>query len=383
MGELMVESTKYNTFFDIGIQEDPTKEFAQMRCYIYGNKKKKRVINNEIVKKYFNNIELSDEEKSRLTKILDGSIYSDRRNLYEHCKLCSNDFERKDLIEYSKKYKYWSLCIPTFPYFPGGLMVYLKDRKYLKIENVQDLPDNMFEELLLIEKDVYELLRNRVFGNGIVGINMLFNQLTKSELCIHGHLEPIFKNIDDLDLGCVYVKNRPFDKFTHIINTNIDSDQILKIPEGIKIPISTENIRTAKEILKKYENIISYYFNKGKKLRTKELKIVDENDKMLYERMTPAATNFVYLTYYNDKYMLSSVPELTLDFVEMDKITDDPSDLFALSINRNYSNRDNVFMRNYSPLVRPSIKVYKPNENNQKILTLNKNIYREMSDDFI
>ena len=45
----MVESTKYNTFFDIGIQEDPTKKFAQMRCYIYGNKKKKRVINNEIV----------------------------------------------------------------------------------------------------------------------------------------------------------------------------------------------------------------------------------------------------------------------------------------------------------------------------------------------
>lgn len=35
----MVESTKYNTFFDIGIQEDPSKEFAQMRCYIYGNKK--------------------------------------------------------------------------------------------------------------------------------------------------------------------------------------------------------------------------------------------------------------------------------------------------------------------------------------------------------
>ena len=40
-------------------------------------------------------------------------------------------------------------------------------------------------------------------------------------------------------------------------------------------------------------------------------------------------------------------------------------------------------MRNYSPLVRPSIKVYNPNENNQKILTLNKKIYRGMSNDFI
>lgn len=40
----MVENTKYNTFFDIGIQEDPAKEFAQIRCYIYSNKKKKRNI---------------------------------------------------------------------------------------------------------------------------------------------------------------------------------------------------------------------------------------------------------------------------------------------------------------------------------------------------
>lgn len=379
----MVESTKYNTFFDIGIQEDPTKEFAQMRCYIYGNKKKKRVINNEIVKKYFNDIELSEEEQSRLTKILDGSIYTDRRNLYDHCKLCSNDFERKDLNEYSKKYKYWSLCIPTFPYFPGGLMVYLKNREYLRIENVQDLSDSMFEELLIIEKDIYELLRNQVFGDDIVGINMLFNQLSKSELCIHGHLEPIFKNVDELDVGCTYVENRPFDQYTHIINSNIDSEQILKIPEGIKIPIFSENLGMAKGILKKYENIIRYYFDKGKKLRSKELEIKDEDDEMLYERMVPAATNFVYLTYYNDKFMLSSVPELTLDFVEMDQVTDDPGDLFALSINRNYTNRDNVFMRNYSPLVRPSIKVYNPNENNQKILTLNKKVYRGMSNDFI
>ena len=379
----MVESTKYNTFFDIGIQEDPSKEFAQMRCYIYGNKKKKRVINNEIVKKYFNNIELSEEEQFRLAKILDGSIYIDRRNLYNHCKLCSNDFERQDLNEYSNKYKYWSLCIPTFPYFPGGLMIYLKNREYLKIENVQDLSDSMFEELLVIEKDIYELLKNQIFGDDIVGINMLFNQLSKSELCIHGHVEPIFKNIDELDVGCEYVKNRPFDQYTHKINSNIDSEQIIKIPEGIKIPIFPENLGIAKEILKNYENIIKYYFDKGKKLRSQELEIKDEDDELLYERMVPAATNFVYLTYYNDKFMLSSVPELILNFVEMNQVTDDPGDLFTLSINRNYTNRDNVFMRNYSPLVRPSIKVYNPNENNQKILTLNKKIYRRMNNDFI
>lgn len=371
----MVESTKYNTFFDVGIQEDFTKEFAQMRCYIYGNKKKKRVINNEIVKKYFNNLELSQNEYERLEKILDGSIYSDRRNLYEHCKLCSNEFERKDLINYSNRYKYWNICIPTFPYFPGGLMVYLKDREQLRIENLQDLPDNIFNELLIIEKDIYDSLHNYVLGNQIVGINMLFNQLSKSELCIHGHLEPIFQNADDLGIGCNYVKTRPFDKYANIINSNIDSDRILKIQEGIKIPVVKEELSFVKNILKDYEDIIRFYFDKGKKLRDHKIEISNDDDKLLYDNMVPAATNFVYLTYYYDKFMLSSVPELTLDFVKMDDITDDSGDLFSLSINRYYTNRDNVFMRNYSPLVRPSIKIYNPNENNEKILTLNKKIY--------
>ena len=39
----MRESTKYNTFFDIGLYEDKEKEFGQLRCKIYGDKKKKRV----------------------------------------------------------------------------------------------------------------------------------------------------------------------------------------------------------------------------------------------------------------------------------------------------------------------------------------------------
>ena len=99
--------------------------------------------------------------------------------------------------------------------------------------------------------------------------------------------------------------------------------------------------------------------------------------------MVPAATNFVYLTYYKGKYMLSSVPELTLEFVDMDKMPEDSCDLYSFTINRHYTNRDNVFMRNYSPLIRPSIKIYDPSKTNDKVLVLNKKIYRGLNDDII
>lgn len=374
----MRESTKYNTFFDMGLGELDTKEFGLLRCEIYGTKKKKRVINNELVKKYFMGYELTEKELIRLKKIFDGSIYEERNLLYEHCKLCSNSFERTDLIEYSKKYKYWNICIPTFPYFPGGMMVYLKDRKNLKIENIQDLPKEMIEELMQIEIDLYKNLKTRVLEDKVVGINMLFNQLSKSELCIHGHIEPMIVDIDEMDLGCRYIPERPYDKFSSIINTSIQSSNIIKLPEGIKIPIDRVNIEEAKRILNYYEGTIKTYFDRGKKLRSGEEEIREKTDSVLYTNMVPAATNFVYLTYYNDRFMLSSVPELTSEFVKMDNVTDDPTDIYALYINRNYTGKDDVFLKNYSPLIRPSIKVYSTEKNNAKVLKLTNTIYTEL-----
>ena len=102
-----MESTKYQTFFDIGIDEIDDKPFSKLIYVNYTNKKKKRVINNELIRRYFNKDNLSKEELIRVRKILDGSIYTDRRNQYNHCKLCSDDFERIPLIDYSSKYKYW------------------------------------------------------------------------------------------------------------------------------------------------------------------------------------------------------------------------------------------------------------------------------------
>lgn len=374
----MKESTKYNTFFDMGLDEDETKEFGQLRCEIYGTKKKKRVINNELVKNYFTGYELTKEELIRLRKILDGSIYEERKALYEHCKLCSNSFERTDLVQYSKKYKYWNICIPTFPYFPGGMMLYLKDRKNLRIENLQDLPKAMFEELMQVEMDLYKDIKIRVFGEKLAGINMLFNQLSKSELCIHGHIELMIVDIDEMSIGCRYINERSYDKFSSIINASIQSSDIIKLKEGIKMPIDKVNIEEAKSILDYYEKTIGSYFERGRKLRSGEEEIRDKVDAILYKNMVPAATNFVYLTYYNDRFMLSSVPELTSEFVKMDNVTNEPTDIYSLYINRGYTGKDDVFLRNYSPLVRPSIKVYSPEKNNVKVLKITNKIYREL-----
>ncbi len=375
----MTESTKYKTFFDIGFNDNLEKEFATLQCLIYGDRKKKRVVNNELIKRFFDNETLSKEELEKVRKILDGSIYLERRNAYEHCKLCTDDFERKVLNSYSSRYKYWDICIPTFPYFPGGLMIYLKDRKLLKIENLQDLPDDYLKELVQIQEDLYEHLQKGVIGSDLVGINVLFNQLSKSELCIHGHIELMIKDIDEKQLGCKYVLERPYDKFSSILNKHIDnSSSILKIPEGIKILYDNLSLNEVKNYLSEYEQILRYYFEKGKKLQNKELCVYTEEDEFLFKHTVPAATNFVYSTFYRDKHIISSVPELVLDFVPFDEVGFDSADLFSLSINRNYTDKDNVFMRNYSPKVRPSVKVYRPSGANKKVSELQQQIYKEL-----
>lgn len=375
----MTESTKYKTFFDIGFNDNLEKEFATLQCLIYGDRKKKRVVNNELIKRFFDNETLSKEELEKVRKILDGSIYLERRNAYEHCKLCTDDFERKVLNSYSSRYKYWDICIPTFPYFPGGLMIYLKDRKLLKIESLQDLPDDYLKELVQIQEDLYEHLQKGVIGSDLVGINVLFNQLSKSELCIHGHIELMIKDIDEKQLGCKYVLERPYDKFSSILNKHIDnSSSILKIPEGIKILYDNLSLNEVKNYLSEYEQILRYYFEKGKKLQNKELCVYTEEDEFLFKHTVPAATNFVYSTFYRDKHIISSVPELVLDFVPFDEVGFDSADLFSLSINRNYTDKDNVFMRNYSPKVRPSVKVYRPSGANKKVSELQQQIYKEL-----
>ena len=374
-----MESTKYQTFFDIGIDEINDKPFSKLIYVNYTNKKKKRVINNELIRRYFNKDNLSKDELIRVKKILDGSIYTDRRNQYNHCKLCSDDFERIPLTYYSSKYKYWELCIPTFPYFPCGLMIYLKDRKKLHIENVQDLPNDYIMELVDIQDDLLNFLQNGFLGKDLVGVNILFNQISKSELCIHGHVELMIKDIDEKKMGCNYVLERPYDRFTENINKKIPNcGALLKIPEGIKFDYSSMKIDDLKLYIKSYEDIINYYFTRGKKLQNSFVYIENEEDMLLKSNMIPAVVNFIYFTMYRNKYMISLVPSITSEFIPLNETNDNPINLYSLIINRNYSNSNNIFMKNFSPLVRPSIKVCEEGQINEHVKTLEKNIFMEL-----
>lgn len=377
-----MESSKYQTFFDLGVDEENKKPFATLMVINYTNKKKKRVINNELVKKYFNNEELTKNELIMVRKILDGSIYEERRQLYEHCKLCSPDFERIPLLSYSSKYKYWEICIPTFPYFPGGLMIYLKERNIQRIENIQNLPDDYLKELIQIQEELLIYLRRGYLGESLVGVNILFNQLSKSELCIHGHIELMIKDIDEKDYNCKYVIDRPYDKFTQILNSRFpDDSSIQKMLEGIKINYDSLRTVEVKNYMKLYEKNILYYFNRGKQLQNKLINADSEIDNTLINNMIPAAVNFVYLTFYRGKHMISMVPSITSSFVPLADISNDPIEIYSLMTNRNYSNKDNVFMKNYSPLIRPSIKVYTENNNDSGIKKLQKIIYKELEND--
>lgn len=371
------ESSKYKTFFDIGINDNDNskKKFAVLRYTINCYKRKKRLIYNELIKRYISNEKLEQEELIKIKKILDGSIYEERRKKYSHCILCTDHFKINYFERFSSKFKYWDIGEPTIPYSPYGLMIYLKEKNKLQLEDIQDLPNEYLEELLQIEKELYDKLYP-ISEKKLVGINILFNQLSKSELCIHGHVEFMIKDIDKDGVGAEYVLERPFDKFTEIINSKmINAKEILKIPEGIKMDFDNLSLNEIKDYVAKYENIIKYYFERAKGLKSKKIKILSEEDLYLYKHGMLSAMNFVYVTYYKEKFILSNVPQLTLDFVPFDEIKDTQFDLYNLSINRYYDSRNNLFMRNISPTVRPSTKICEPMIKNDRILETNKKIY--------
>ena len=272
------ESSKYKTFFDIGINDNDNskKKFAVLRYTINCYKRKKRLIYNELIKRYISNEKLEQEELIKIKKILDGSIYEERRKKYSHCILCTDHFKINYFERFSSKFKYWDIGEPTIPYSPYGLMIYLKEKNKLQLEDIQDLPNEYLEELLQIEKELYDKLYP-ISEKKLVGINILFNQLSKSELCIHGHVEFMIKDIDKDGVGAEYVLERPFDKFTEIINSKmINAKEILKIPEGIKMDFDNLSLNEIKDYVAKYENIIKYYFERVKGLKSKKIKILSE-----------------------------------------------------------------------------------------------------------
>lgn len=354
-----------NTFFDLNIEKEEDY-FATLYCTL-GGANKKRAKMNKLALAYLNGEKLTEEETERAKKILDGSIYQERKKEFEHCKLCSDKFTSEVLPNISNKYENWELCFPTHPYTPAGLMIYLKDRKNSQIENLQDLSKEQFEEIIQIMKDLYEKLSNES-EYGVVGINILFNQISKSQLCIHGHLEPMIREINELGVGCEIRDTRPYEPLTNILNQQIEEQEgVYKQKEGIRIDLGKVNCIEALQILEKYETKMKQIIAHGRKLQKGEIESKNRIDQLLLQKLSPAPVDYVYVTYYRGKVFLSMIPEITLEPINSINEIKSEQDLYSIKINQYAKENSSKVMKQMSPLVRPSIKVSTNNEAQEKI----------------
>ena len=254
-------------------------------------------------------------------------------------------------------------------------MLYLKNRKESKIENVQDLNEEQFIELQSIMVDIYQELNSNLDTVKIVGINVLFNQISKSQLCIHGHVEFMISDVQNENLGCSIIKQRPKDLMVTRLNRQInDRDGLLKFPEGIKIDLSKIPILEALRIVRDYENNINKIIEYGEELK-KSTDSKNRIDEILLHFLSPAPQNYIYLTYYKDKMFLSCVPEIILERANISSIDEkNECQLYSLKINQKAKCKEDILLKQESPIIRPSIKISKVTQEDSNIKRLRKNI---------
>lgn len=347
------------TFFDIGIENINQKQFRTLYCIMSETVKKRNNITRLALQYLLDKDKLTQEEKNIAITILDDSYYQ-KPNRYEHCKLCSDDFNREVLTKYSNRFKFWELCFPTVPYFPANMMVYLKNRKLIHKENFQDLTIDELEELKHIISNLQETLNNNVFYGELTGINVLFNQISKSQLCIHGHIELMIRNIDKLNYGCTLLKTRNYDPVVEKINNKMKIKLgVIPTLEGIRINMSNVSDKIALDYINEYENNLLDIIRLGNELRKGQQKVNSDFEMLLLNGLSPAPTDSIYLTDYRGELFLSAVPEIIPPTINISEVGDlnDAENMYLIKYNATTPNSKYTIMKKYSPLVRPSSKV--------------------------
>lgn len=345
----------YQTFFDIGIEPYRADKFTTLCCTI-SNVKKKRSYRNRAVLKYLKGKQLTEEEKELCDSVLSGRIYQKDKEKTEHCELCQEDL---NIANISRKYIYWDVEIPSRPYYPGSVMLVLKERKQKKTENIQDLSEQEFEELKRIIKDLYNIVKNHINKYKIIGVNVLFNQISKSQLCIHGHVEFMIAEAHEQHIG-YHLKNvRKFDKLTELINSEINSNKILKVKEGIKIDLENTNYKIVKNILTKYDYLIKKHVEIAKKVKDNNI-ATNSLENLYIHNLTPAPVNYIYITYYRNRFLLSSIPEILLDRADIELLDENNEyDLYTMKVNQYAKEKQDLLLEHESPFIRPSTKIEK------------------------
>ena len=347
------------TFFDIGIENINQEQFRTLYCVMSETVKKRNNITRLALQYLLDKEKLTQEEKNIAITILDDSYYQ-KPNRYEHCKLCSDDFNREILAKYSNRFRFWELCFPTVPYFPANMMVYLKNRQFIHKENFQDLTKEELEELKYIISNLKETINNNVFNGELTGINVLFNQISKSQLCIHGHIELMIRNIDKLNYGCTLLKTRNYDPVVEKINNKMKRKTgVIPILEGIRINMSNVSDKIALDYINEYENNLLDIIRLGNELRKGQQKVNSDFEMLLLNGLSSAPTDSIYLTDYRGELFLSAVPEIIPPTINISEVGDlnDAENMYLIKYNATTPNSKYAIMKKYSPLVRPSSKV--------------------------
>ena len=365
-----------STFFDIGIDKK-IKNFVTLYCVMSKTKKKRNDITKLVLRYLLNDVTLSNNEIFIAKTIIDDSFYMQPKK-YNHCRLCSEDFKREVLVDYSSKYKFWEICFPTVPYFPGNLMIYLKTRGISKKENVWDLTIDELVELKTIVADLKVRLNECLFDGELTGVNVLFNQISKSQLCIHGHIELMIRNIEKLNYGCKLLNVRNFDPTVRILNSHFgdDIEGLIKTLEGIRINTKYFSDNETLKLLRDYESKMLEIIILGKELRSGKKEVSNEFELLLLNGMSPAPVNFIYLTDYRDELYLSSVPEIIPPTITLNDVgnLDDEESMYLIKYNATTPNSDYSIIKKYSPIVRPSSKISVNTDYSNNVKMLKQNI---------
>ncbi len=381
----------YTTFFDLGM-DHADLPFCTLE-YCSGGFNKKRAHTNRIIWKRLTGQELSVEESIQADKFIQGIGYAEQKKKFEHCALCSDSFTCEPLVEFSKKFNYWDLAFPTSPYTPAGIMIYLKERKRLKLENIDALSKEAFKEIKLIAKSLFHILKNEI--HNLCGVNILFHQISTSQACLHGHLELMIHNIDS-SLGCFLKKQRPFDICANYLNNQLEKkDDIYFFTEGIRLNSKFFSTLETMRIIKEYRNNTVNLFNFFSEVRKSYFSNISEQkkaketlekrgfthaqiDQILFD-ITPAPINCVYFTYYRDEYFISIIPELILKSIPLTKIRDDEYLLYNLKYNAIQPREEKFFLEEKHPLIRPSIKLKQTMPADKKIFILKQTVQNLLS----
>lgn len=291
---------------------------------------------------------LSPEDYELIKEIESGKYFVDMRSKYGHCKLCSNQFNNYAFKELSSKYKFWEIGVPTQPYTPFGTMIYLKDRSISHKSSISSLNYDEISELITLIQDIYQLIKKSDFNYDITGINVMFNQFTVSQACLHGHLEIMLKDADKLNIGCV-------------LKDGIDSNLTMKyMPNlgnyneyGYFYILSKDNQADYKEVINLFNEVRDYKEQTEKIIKCNGINDIDDYLNMFSP--TPLAN--VFFTYYRDKIIYTVIPELYLKPIDFNNINMDEMSLYCLKYNSNAVFDKYRLMYQCSPMIRPCIKL--------------------------